>query len=150
MEVIEMRKKLILLLLSVALLNFLAVDGMAQKMEKLTEEESMELIAGYQQRADAAQAMIDKEQGKIDELREMIRDLDQKIVACEEKLAMQGGMDTYTVVRGDWLAKLAEYDDVYGHGYYARWIEIYRANRDIIGDNPNRIYPGQVYNIPRP
>ncbi|MCH7760106.1 LysM peptidoglycan-binding domain-containing protein [candidate division TA06 bacterium] len=110
----------------------------------------MELIAGYQQRADAAQAMIDKEQGKIEELRKMIRDLDQKIVACEEELAMQAGMDTYTVVRGDWLAKLAEYDDVYGHGYYARWIEIYRANRDIIGDNPNRIYPGQVYNIPRP
>jgi hypothetical protein len=29
-----------------------------------------------------------------------------------------------------------------------RWREIYNANRDIIGDDPRRVYPGQVLRIP--
>ncbi len=29
-----------------------------------------------------------------------------------------------------------------------RWKEIYEANKAVIGDNPNRIYPGQVLVIP--
>jgi nucleoid-associated protein YgaU len=29
-----------------------------------------------------------------------------------------------------------------------RWPEIYEANRKVIGDNPDRIKPGQVLTIP--
>lgn len=29
-----------------------------------------------------------------------------------------------------------------------RWKEIYEANKAVIGDNPNKIYPGQVLVIP--
>ncbi len=56
--------------------------------------------------------------------------------------------DYYTVKEGDWLAKLAEYPEVYGHGNYAWWIYIYEANKDLIKD-PNIIYPGWKLRIPR-
>lgn len=67
----------------------------------------------------------------------------------------------YTVVKGDWLSKLAEYDVVYGKGNFAMWPKIFRANRDLIVsaykkrnngkyDKPqDLIFPDQVFTIPR-
>jgi nucleoid-associated protein YgaU len=52
--------------------------------------------------------------------------------------------DTYTVVRGDSLSKIAK--RLYGNGN--QWKRIYEANRDKI-ENPDLIYPGQVLRIPR-
>ena len=54
----------------------------------------------------------------------------------------------YTVKKGDWLSKLAEYEEVYGKGNYWKWPVIYRANRDQI-KNPDLIYPGQTFKVPR-
>lgn len=51
---------------------------------------------------------------------------------------------TYTVVSGDSLWKIAK--QFYGNG--EQYTKIYNANRDIIGGNPNLIYPGQVFTIP--
>ncbi len=51
---------------------------------------------------------------------------------------------TYTVVSGDCLWKIAKY--FYGDG--SLYTIIYDANRDVIGGNPNLIYPGQVLIIP--
>lgn len=70
-------------------------------------------------------------------------------------LGMQGVMDerpasdttqatSYTVVRGDSLWRIAK--QVYGNG--AQYPKIYDANRDVIGKNPNLIYPGQRLVIP--
>ena len=36
--------------------------------------------------------------------------------------------------------------EFYGSG--AMWEKLYEANRDVIGDNPNLIYPGQVLVVP--
>jgi len=68
-----------------------------------------------------------------------------------EQFKVKGSFTEYTVVEGDWLSKLAEYDSVYGPGkqMYKRWPEIYEANKDLIKD-PNLIYPGWVLKIPRP
>src|SRR5690606_29374043 len=49
---------------------------------------------------------------------------------------------TYKVVKGDWLIKIAKRLGV------SDWRTIYDGNRDVIGDNPTLIYPGQVYDIP--
>lgn len=46
---------------------------------------------------------------------------------------------TYTVVSGDYLCKIAK--NLTGDS--ANWHAIYEQNRDVIGDNPDLIYPGQ-------
>lgn len=57
--------------------------------------------------------------------------------------AIQSTAQTYTVVKGDCLWKIAK--KYYGNG--AQYTKIYEANRDKI-KNPNLIYPGQVLTIP--
>lgn len=60
----------------------------------------------------------------------------------ETSNAPSGG--TYTVVSGDCLWKIAK--QFYGDG--GKWGAIYNANKDVIGGNPNLIYPGQILTIP--
>lgn len=51
---------------------------------------------------------------------------------------------TYTVKSGDSLWNIAK--KTLGNG--SRWKEIYNLNSKVIGENPNLIYPGQVYVLP--
>lgn len=51
---------------------------------------------------------------------------------------------TYSVQKGDCLWNIAK--RFYGNG--AKYTIIYNANRDVVGGNPNLIYPGQVLTIP--
>ena len=51
---------------------------------------------------------------------------------------------TYTVAPGDTLWAIAKKQLGAGN----RWPEIYEKNRAVIGDNPDRIKPGQVLTIP--
>lgn len=53
--------------------------------------------------------------------------------------------DTYTVVSGDSLSKIAR--NHYGDG--TKWHQIYEANKAIIGDNPDLIEVGQVLTLPK-
>jgi nucleoid-associated protein YgaU len=53
-----------------------------------------------------------------------------------------GGEDTYTVRSGDTLSEIGQQ-----HG--VAWRDIHEANRDVIGDNPDKIRPGQKLRIPR-
>lgn len=55
------------------------------------------------------------------------------------------GAGTYKVQPGDYLVKIAQ--EVYGNGH--KWRKLYEANRQVIGDNPNLILPGQVLTIPK-
>lgn len=48
---------------------------------------------------------------------------------------------TYIVQKGDTLSSIAE-------KYNTTWQDIYELNKDVIGDNPNLIYPGQIFVIP--
>lgn len=54
------------------------------------------------------------------------------------------GGTAYTVKKGDNLWTLAK--KMYGSG--ADYTKIYEANKDVIGKNPNLIYPGQTFIIP--
>lgn len=54
------------------------------------------------------------------------------------------GNKSHTVVKGDTLWGIAK--KYYGNG--AQYTKIYNANKNTIGGNPNRIYPGQVFMIP--
>lgn len=51
---------------------------------------------------------------------------------------------TYTVKSGDCLWKIAQ--QYYGKG--SDYTKIYEANKGVVGNNPNLIYPGQVLTIP--
>lgn len=55
-----------------------------------------------------------------------------------------GTAQIYTVVKGDCLWNIAK--KFYGNG--AKYTIIYNANKEVIGGNPNLIYPGQVLTIP--
>lgn len=57
--------------------------------------------------------------------------------------APPAGGQSYTVVKGDSLSKLAK--RFYGDAQ--QWHKIYEANRDQI-KNPDLIYPGQTFRIP--
>ena len=64
----------------------------------------------------------------------------------KEEAASDPGIsgDLYTVVQGDCLWNIAKAR--YGSGI--DYIKIYEANRDVIGDNPDLIYPGTVFVLP--
>ncbi len=47
---------------------------------------------------------------------------------------------TYTVIEGDTLSGIGEKTGI-------PWQEIYAKNKGVIGDNPDLIYPGQVYTL---
>lgn len=57
----------------------------------------------------------------------------------------QGDVETYTVVKGDSLSKIAK--SRLGDGN--AWRKIYDANREVIGKDPDKIFPGQQLRIPR-
>ena len=61
--------------------------------------------------------------------------------AAKSTAAPQGG-GTYTVKSGDTLSKIGQH-----HG--VAWREIFEANKDVIGDDPDKIKPGQTLRIPR-
>ena len=52
-----------------------------------------------------------------------------------------GGGDSYTVKSGDTLSEIGQ-----KHG--VAWREIHEANKDVIGDDPDKIRPGQKLRIP--
>lgn len=52
---------------------------------------------------------------------------------------------TYTVVSGDSLWVISAR---FGGAGGANWRELYNLNKAAIGNNPDRIYPGQVYTLP--
>lgn len=53
----------------------------------------------------------------------------------------------YTVVAGDSMGAIAA--KFYGSAVEEKWMAIYKANKDLIGDNPRLIHPGQTLKIPK-
>jgi nucleoid-associated protein YgaU len=81
--------------------------------------------------------MLALNNGKAPELKP---DLAKKNTSTPKPVASPAKQRTYRVVKGDTLAKIAK-------KYGKSWQSIYNANRNIV-KNPNRIYPGQVLQIP--
>lgn len=63
------------------------------------------------------------------------------------KIHRENGPNEYLVAKGDFLAKISGAAGVLGDP--AQWRKIYEANKDIIGDDPSKIYPYTVLRVPR-
>lgn len=67
----------------------------------------------------------------------------------EQRRGERGGQDatstrTYTVKSGDSLSAIAESE----MGDAKRWPELYEANKEAVGKNPDLIHPGLELKIP--
>ena len=67
----------------------------------------------------------------------------------EQRRGERGGQDatsmrTYTVKSGDTLSDIAQSE----MGDAKRWPELYEANKDAVGKNPDMIHPGLELKIP--
>lgn len=67
----------------------------------------------------------------------------------EQRRGERGGQDatstrTYTVKSGDSLSAIAQSE----MGDAKRWPELYEANKDAVGKNPDLIHPGLELKIP--
>ena len=54
---------------------------------------------------------------------------------------------THTIESGESLSYIAK--KYYDSGSRENWMKIYEENKELIGDDPNMIQPGQVLRIPR-
>ena len=74
-----------------------------------------------------------------------LNSIESLIMQVEEK-GKPAEPDTYTVMRGDYLWRIADKSDIYGDAY--AWMRIYSSNTDQIKD-PDMIHPDQIFRIPR-
>jgi len=72
---------------------------------------------------------------------------DPKLIYPNWVLVVPRGLPSeWVVYEGEFLSKIAGYEEVYGKG--REWPKIYEANKDQVKD-PDLIYPKQVLKIPR-
>ena len=99
-------------------------------------------LQGYKDRLaelrDNNLALLSDNMAALDNIESMIKQAEEKGKPAQP--------DTYTVVRGDFLWRIAGMNDIYGDPY--AWNRIYTSNRDQI-KNPDLIYPAQIFQIPR-
>jgi nucleoid-associated protein YgaU len=137
--------------------DFLSPD----EYKKLSEEEAQAYCESLSQEIDiqndntaAANAKLSDIDAEIDALKRQLADaraandpLSAEIAELERKLKELGTLPrSYTVKPGDYLIKISGMPRIYSDE--ARWKRIFRANRDKI-DDPNLIYPDQIFLIPR-
>ncbi len=81
----------------------------------------------------------------LTEMQNLVASIEGKITQLRTRMP-KAIYDEYTVMRGDYLWKIAGKSDIYGDPY--QWVRIYSYNRDQIKD-PDLIYPDQIFKIQR-
>jgi LysM repeat protein len=121
--------------------------------KKLSPDEAGAIIKKLIEEEESLNLKLAEMQKQIDVLKTKVPTMDTKIAEPEvEKADLEKKPEQisgYEVKAGDYLRKRAERSEIYGYGQYARWKDIYKANRDQIR-NPDLILPGWILIIPRP
>ena len=148
-----MKSKILVIALTITLITFFSASMLHAAEKKITRDDALKMIQEYQTKESNLKAKIQDVQKVVNGLNSDVQDLQGKVNAVNKQLtdceATLAKMSKYVVKPGDWLSKLAGYSEVYGHGNYRRWKDIYKANKDLI-KNPDLILPGWELKIPRP
>ena len=56
-------------------------------------------------------------------------------------------IENYTIKAGDTLSQIAQ--EYYGSQEREKWMAIFEANKEVIGDSPSALKVGQVIRIPK-
>jgi nucleoid-associated protein YgaU len=131
--------------------------GSPCKGMKLNPSEADAIIKTLTEEEENLKMKLADLQSKIDARLTEVPAADEKTVEFETEKAVideipdkkTSQVSYYKVKKGDYLCKIAERSEIYGYGKYARWKEIYNANKDKI-KKPDLIHPGQNLVIPRP
>jgi len=118
------------------------------EMEREAKEAAKQMQENLEKRKAEAEAKKKKEEAeerarKASQRRQMA---ESQKAALERKKAA-AILDTYTVVSGDTLSEIAL--KFYKSAARDKWMAIYEANKDVIGDDYNVIKPGQELKIPK-
>jgi nucleoid-associated protein YgaU len=125
----------------------LATDSFAAAEAKLMEAKELVEAGDYEEAKlmleEASRLAADARQEALEAKRqaELAAEAERAAAAAEAAIKR-----SHTVVKGEYLWRIAGYSDIYDDPY--EWPRIYNANRDQI-DDPDLIYPDQVFTIPR-
>ena len=133
-----------------------------EEFQKLSKDQRTAYCAALAAEAAKQQACADRSRSDLENEQAAIRDLEGELTsltprleglaaeidALERDIAYFEGLPRmYLVKRGDYLSKISGFDEIYLDPL--KWRRIYRANRSLVGGNPNLIYPDQELAIPR-
>ena len=133
-----------------------------EEYQKLSKDQRLAYCAALAEEAGKQQACADRSRNELATEQEAVRDLEGELVGLSPRLeSLQAEVDalereiayfeglprTYVVQRGDYLTRISGLDEIYADPL--KWRRVYRANRKLIGGNPNLIYPDQELTIPR-
>lgn len=116
-----------------------------------TQAETQRAVLAANQRAAAAEAQAKALQEKLQKIQDAeIQQLETaRRIASEARAAAEAApkiIAEHKVKSGDTLSQLAL--KYYGHATEPYWMLIYKTNKDIIGDNPNRVRSDILLKIP--
>jgi len=117
------------------------VDGLAN----LSPEELFKRRAEIDQLEEQLNGFKENKIALLSEMQDRLATIEGKIAQLRASLPA-AVYDEYTVVRGDYLWKIAGKPDIYDDPY--QWMRVYTYNRDQIKD-PDLIYADQVFKIQR-
>jgi nucleoid-associated protein YgaU len=136
----------------------------AEEYQKLKKDQReaycADLLVAYgeaQDCVDSASADLSLEKAAIGDLEDAIAGLTPRLMSLrsevdglQSQIAYFDGLPrVYTVIKGDFLSKIAGMEEVYADPL--KWKRIWRANKDVLDgfSDPNLIYPDWALTIPR-
>jgi len=133
-----------------------------EEFQKLKKDQRLAYCAALADEAAKQQACADRSNGDLAKEAQATRDLEGELTGLsptleslqaevdglEREIAYYEGLPRMYVVRpGDYLTKISGFEEIYAD--QLKWRRIYRANRALIGGDPNLIHPDQELAIPR-
>ena len=114
---------------------------------KLSLEELYDRLGEVERIGKRLEEMAADKRAKLPEIATILRDVQSVFERLKARAAQaKPRIETYTVIRGDYLWKIAGKPNIYADPY--QWMRIYSFNRDEI-KNPDLIFPNQIFKIHR-